>query len=50
MEKLLYCEGSQTMVQITHRGCGVSILGDVQNPREHSLDQSTLADHASAGA
>ena len=30
-ENLFYCEGRQTLAQVAQRGCGVSILGDIQS-------------------
>ena len=41
---LFYCDGDQTLEQITQRGCGVFILGDIQNPAGHSPEQPALAD------
>lgn len=43
---VFYCEGSQIMVQANHRSCGVSILGDIQNPPALSPGQPALADPA----
>lgn len=34
-----YCESGQTLAQVAHRGCGVSILGDTQNPNGEGPEQ-----------
>lgn len=44
-EELLYCAYGGEPAQVAWRGCGVSILGDLQKP----LGQSSLSDHAWAG-
>lgn len=38
----------EQMVQIAWRGCGVSILGELQKPSRHGLRQLVLGDPASA--
>jgi len=40
------CEGGQTLAQVVHRGCAVSLLGDIQNPTGHSSGQRAVADPA----
>ena len=40
---LFYCEGGQTLEEVAWRGCGVSILGDIQNPSGHGPGQPALA-------
>lgn len=35
-----YCEGSQTLEQVAHRDCGISVFRDMQNvthPEHHAL-------------
>ncbi|KAK4824797.1 hypothetical protein QYF61_019465 [Mycteria americana] len=44
-----YCESGQTLEQTAQRGCGVSILADIQNPTRHTSEQPALADPALSG-
>ncbi|KAK4822670.1 hypothetical protein QYF61_019037 [Mycteria americana] len=41
-----YCEDDQTLEQIVHRGCGVSVLEDIQNLTVHGPGQPAPADPA----
>lgn len=41
-----YSEGDQTQEQAAQRGCGVSELGDIQNPTRNSPGQPARADPA----
>ena len=45
---LIYCKRDWTMEQVTQRDCGVSILGDIQNPAgpEPGPEQPGLVDSA----
>ncbi|KAK4809646.1 hypothetical protein QYF61_002102 [Mycteria americana] len=45
-EKAFYCEGGQTLEQVAQAGCGVSILGYIQNPTGRGAEQTALADPA----
>lgn len=42
-------EGDQTLGQVTLKGCGVSVWGDIQNPTSQGPDQQAVADHALSG-
>ncbi|KAK4832344.1 hypothetical protein QYF61_021873 [Mycteria americana] len=46
MKKLFYHEGGETLQKVAQRGCGVSILEDIQNWTKHSPEQPALADPA----
>lgn len=37
-----YCKSDQTLEQVSQRSCGVSILGAIQKPDRHSLEQSAV--------
>jgi len=39
---ILYCEGDQALAHVAQRGCGVSLLGDIQNLPGHSPEQPAL--------
>jgi len=41
--KHFYCENGQTLAQAAQRGWGVFMLGDTQNPAEHTTEQVALA-------
>lgn len=43
---IFYCEDDQALPQIVQRGCGISILGDVQNPSGHRSGQAAQGDSA----
>lgn len=45
-EKTILRGDSQTLAQITQRGCGVFILGDIQNLSGHRPEQPSVADLA----
>lgn len=45
-KKVLYREVDQTLEQVSHGGCGVSILGDIQNPTGHCPRQCAPTDSA----
>jgi len=34
-ETPFYCEGDQTLTQVSQRGCGISILGDIKRLSRH---------------
>ena len=44
--KTFHCESGQTLAQVAQRGCGVSILGVIQNPTGYSPGQRALHDPA----
>jgi len=39
---LFYCEGGQILIQLTQRGSGVSVCGDIQKLNRHSPRQLIL--------
>lgn len=41
-KKCFYYEGDQTLEEVDHRYCGISILGDIQNPAGHDPEQPVL--------
>jgi len=41
-----YYEGDETLEKVDHRHCGVSILGDIQNPTGHGPEQHAVPDSA----
>ena len=41
-ETFFYCEGGQALEQVAQRGCGVSILGEVQKLTGRSPGQMAL--------
>ena len=43
---LFYCDDGQTLEQVEHRGCGVAILGDMQNLNGCDREHSVLTDPA----
>lgn len=43
---LIYCAGEWPLVQVTQRGFGLSMLGNIQNPAGHDPGQAALADPA----
>lgn len=45
-KKLLYGERDEAL-QMSQRGCEVSVFGDIQNPSEHILEQPDLANPTS---
>lgn len=45
---LPYCEGSQTLEQVTQGGCGISTLGDAQNTAGYGLEHLALGDPCSS--
>ena len=44
-----YCKDGQALAQVAQRGCGISVLGDTQNPTGCSAEQPALGDPALAG-
>lgn len=38
-KKLFYHEGGQTLAQVAQRGCGITILGDIQNSTGQGPEQ-----------
>lgn len=38
-----YCEGDVTLDQVSQKGCGVPILGDIQNLTRHGPGQAAFA-------
>jgi len=45
-KKAFYCTDDQALAQAAQRVCGVSILGDIQNPTGHSARQPALGSPA----
>lgn len=45
-KKIKSHEGDQTPEHILQRGCGVSILREIQNSPEHGPEQPPLTEHA----
>ncbi|KAK4830129.1 hypothetical protein QYF61_008556 [Mycteria americana] len=45
-KKLYYCEGGQTLELAAQRGCGLSILGNMQDLAGRGFEQPALTDHA----
>lgn len=45
-ETLFHCESERALAKDEQRGCGVSILGDIQKQSGHSPGQPTLGDPA----
>lgn len=41
-----YYEGGKTLEEFAQRGCGVSVLEDIQNPTGHGPGQLAPAVHA----
>lgn len=41
-----YCKCDQTLEQVAQKGCGISILADLQTPSGHDPGQAALADPA----
>ena len=46
---LFYCEHHWALAQVAQRGCGVSLLGDIQKPSGHGPGQLALGGPAWAG-
>lgn len=46
IQKNILLGGGKTLAWISQRGCGVTTLGDVQNPTDHSPDHPAVADPA----
>lgn len=44
-----YCLIGQIVEQVAQRGCGISILEDIQNMTGHGLEQSAVADSEQEG-
>ncbi|KAK4831197.1 hypothetical protein QYF61_015929 [Mycteria americana] len=45
-ENIFHHEGGQALAQVAQRGCGISILGDIQSPAGHGPEQPAVADPA----
>jgi len=43
-ETLCHCEGNLPLAQVAQGGCGVSILGDTQNPAGHGHARMAVVD------
>lgn len=45
-EKTFYSEGDKKLEQVAKKGCGVSILVDIQNLIRHGTEKTALSDPA----
>ncbi|KAK4827437.1 hypothetical protein QYF61_017994 [Mycteria americana] len=45
-KQLSHFEGDRTVEQVVLRSCGISILGDIQNPTGHGPEQLALMEHS----
>ena len=43
-DKFFHCDGGETLDKVARAGCGVFILGDVQNPSGYSPEQPAFTD------